>query len=182
MPRSKSVRPRAPVVVIGPGGRMTLRPGPNRQIKSRRQCKTRPQRKNTPSPPILTAVADDPLCESDPVLAQALSHAMVSHVTKGVASSYNTAATQFANFCQIRNIQPWSASDITIAAWILLLCHVITSSSLRVYISGVRNEYINQSGSWPHEKSENLRRVLRYCKRTYPCAKKPASYLYVWLR
>ena len=64
------------------------------------------------------------------------------------------------------------ASSITIAGFTRILCLRIASSSLRIYVSGVRFEYINQTGSRPYEKDETLRRSLRYCRRRYPSAKK----------
>ena len=166
-------RPRAIIYLKDDQRKMSLgQSGPKRGRWVRRRTKFVPARQLSRHVQVLACVRQDPLFVSDPVLASMVSNGLVNHVTRKVVSSYSTAASQFVKFCEIRSQDPWTASAITIAGFIRILCLRIASSSLRVYISGVRFEYINQTGLWPYEKDETLRRSLRYCRRRYPSAKK----------
>ena len=131
-----------------------------------------PRAKRVRSPALVGLVARDSLLAVDPLSARVVSRALRAYVVPGVASSYATGAQQFVEFCAVRGLDPWDTTEVVISAFILFLCLRIKVTSLNVYLSGLRFEYINQTGSWPFQSNESLRRVRRYVKRRYPCSKK----------
>ena len=131
-----------------------------------------PRRKRLRCGDVVGVVARDRLLAADPLSARAVSGALRSHVVESVESSYGTAATLFVRFCGVRGLDPWATSAVVLSAFVLFVCLKIKVTSLNMYMAGIRHEYINQTGSWPFQADESLRRVRRYVRRRYPCSSK----------
>jgi hypothetical protein len=109
-----------------------------------------------------------PLASADPVLAALVSHGQINHVTSGTRSSYGTAARAYVRFCETRDLSPFPVDEVLLAGFIHIIVQRIQTTSLGMYLAGIRYAHENEYGPWLLEGNELIRRTKRYVKRKFP--------------
>lgn len=113
-------------------------------------------------------VAVHGMTEEDPVLAQAVSTALVESVALSTRRSYNTGAKSWMRFCMLRDLQPWPVDRMWFCGWMVEMASSIKVQSLKVYMAGVRYHQQLEGLSWGLTNDQIVVRVLRYLKRRIP--------------
>jgi hypothetical protein len=109
------------------------------------------------------------LLTADPVTAGLVDRAWTQHCVPGVCRSFSSIARSYEQFCTTRKLKAWPASDYKVAAWLIRLSTRVKFSSMRMYLSGVRDHQLSRGFPWTITSSERIRRTLRWIKRAFPC-------------
>jgi hypothetical protein len=79
-------------------------------------------------------------------------------------------------FCRARDIVPFPVDEMWLAAFVRFKAMFVCSSSLKMYLAGIRYHQELSGFPWALSGSELLRRVLRFVKRRYPSETKAAKF------
>jgi hypothetical protein len=114
-------------------------------------------------------VQDHPMALTDPALLRLVGVGLVRNVVARTRRSYTGVVRGYDNFCRSRRLQSWPVDEVVFSAWIQWLCLSVKVSSLRMYISAVKDfSRLHESG-WHLDDSDVIHRTLRFVKRSYPC-------------
>ena len=113
-----------------------------------------------------------------PGLAKLIEYGSIHHIIPSTIGSYNTAIKQYCAFCKMEGLDPWPVDEVKLAGFIHFVCLSISTSSINVYVAGVRYGHENAVPEpWPLEDNELIRRTKRFVKRRYPSRRALAKLL-----
>jgi hypothetical protein len=107
---------------------------------------------------------------ADPRLAGMVDRAWAEHCVHTTRRNYASPTHNYSSFCTSKGLQPWPASDYKVAAWLLDISTHVRYTSMRTYLSALRDRQLSLGLDWSISSSERIRRTLRYIKRAFPCA------------
>ena len=86
--------------------------------------------------------------------------------------TYSTAEKRYFSFCKQHQLQPLPATDIVLSYFAAHLSLTVQPSTVRVYMSAVRNLHVEEGLQYPTGSSTLLSRVLKGIERT-PSSPRP---------
>ena len=102
-------------------------------------------------------------------LAGLIEYGAINHIIPSTISTYNSALNKYDQFCRAFALEPWPVDEVKLAGFIHFACLSISTTSLSVYLAGVRYGHENAGcGLWLLCDNELVRRTKRFVKRRYP--------------
>ena len=118
-----------------------------------------------PSDPIELAIL-----RADPINGRLMVKAFSTHLVPGVVRSYSSIVRSYEEFCMSRSIVPWPTCCFRMSAWLIRISTHVKFTSMRMYLSAIRDCQLTMGLPWLLKGDERLRRTLRWIKRRFPCS------------
>ena len=125
---------------------------------------------------LVPVVARHAIASVDPVGARALSRALADHVVSTTREGYSSAAKKYLRFCSDRNVEPYPAESLWVAAYIIDVVSSINVHSLKVYLAAIQYTQVLEGHQWSLAGDELIRRALRFVKRRHPSPDKAPKF------
>lgn len=109
------------------------------------------------------------LALADPAGARVVDKAWDEHCVHDTRRKYTSIGSSYVHFCELRDVDPWPACDIRVAAWMLRICTTVKWTSMGSYLAGLRDQQLSLGMAWELKGSERIRRSMRWIKRKFPC-------------
>lgn len=126
--------------------------------------------------PLVPVVARHAIASVDPVGARALSRALADHVVSTTREGYSSAAKKYLRFCSDRNVEPYPAESLWVAAYIIDVVSSIKVQSLKVYLAAIQYTQVLEGYQWSLAGDELIRRARRFVKRRHPSPDKAPKF------
>lgn len=109
------------------------------------------------------------LAMADPAGARLIDTAWDEHCVADTRRRYTSIGASYVHFCELRDVEPWPACEIRVAAWLLRICTTVKWTSMVSYVAGLRDQQLSLGLEWKLKGSERVRRTMRWIKRKFPC-------------
>lgn len=116
---------------------------------------------------IPAVIAALPAASSRQGLAATVGQMMTGSVTANTRAGYTSALKRYFEFCGLHDLRPFPVGVLAICGFIRWAMLFLKFSSLKVYLSAIRDAQILESGGWHLQGNELVRRALRFVRRLH---------------